>query len=98
MDGWIYRQTGQLTDKQSEKSLKLADIIPAVHNGRSSISRVISSESSSKGQQGSWIFRYSMIWPHSKVKLFNFSLLFFTFLKNTEQKRSSVHNDHDTKQ
>lgn len=60
------------------------NIRPAVHNKRSSIGRVISSDSSLERQQGSWIFRNAMIRPHSEMKLFHFSLFPFAFLGNTQ--------------
>ena len=58
--------------------------LPAVYNHGSSISRVVRSDTPPEGQQGSGVFRDTMIRPHSKMKLLHFSLFFFTFLVQTK--------------
>lgn len=54
--------------------------LPAMHDHRSSISRVVGSHSSPESQQSSRVFWDTMVRPDSEMELLHFSLFFFAFL------------------
>jgi hypothetical protein len=56
------------------------DKLPAVNDDRPSVRWIISPFSSSESQDGGWVFRNTMIWPHGEMELTYFTFLFLTFL------------------